>query len=246
MFGSSEKNAFDYGSQLASEGLLVPVHCHLDELLRHAGIEQVHIREASVPARASVEGDGAQVVLSPHAFVIVKPGGDVLELLPLFLQAVGVAGGIVGQYGLLAESNALTLVVRLGHRRVDVPSGKAAGIGIFIVNPDVQPQFLPLFHAVFPKAEPLVREILRYQPRTRVHKGTAKACLLQLAQHAVDVGLGHIRIPYPQRNRTEVLGGICKLFLQLFQAVHPFLLAGTGSGGGSQQKDARQQPTAYQ
>ena len=93
-------------------------------------------------------------------------------------------------------------------------SGKAAGIGILVVDAREQPQFLAFLQSVTPKAEPFGRQVFRYESGARMYQCAAKALLLQFQQHAVDVGRGDIGVPHPERSRAELCRWIMELPLQ--------------------------------
>ena len=107
---------------------------------------------------------------------------------------------------------------------------EAARVGVFVVDPDVEPQFFPLFHTVFIKVEPFVGVVFGDQPRPRVDEGAAEALRLEVAQHPVDVGAGDPRVPDPQGRRAECPRGIGEFLSELLEFHFPFL-GGCGVAG---------------
>lgn len=114
---------------------------------------------------------------------------------------------------------------------------EAARVGVFVVDPDVEPQFFPLFHTVFIKVEPLVGEVFGDQPRPRVDEGAAEALRLEVAQHPVDVGAGDLCVPDPQGRRAECPRGIGEFLSELLEFHFPFL-GGCGVAGEARCRQA--------
>ena len=220
----------DDRAQLLAEGLFVTFHGDAEEFFGDALDQQVDVRVTPVPARTAVIGLFVKVVFARDVFVAARVGGDVAERAALLFQAEEVFSRIGrGQCG-FCECEPLSLVVGFGHLRGNMSACKAARVGVFVVDPDVEPQFFPLFHTVFIKVEPLVGEVFGDQPRPRVDEGAAEALRLEVAQHPVDVGAGDLCVPDPQGRRAECPRGIGEFLSELLEFHFPFL-GGCGVAG---------------
>ena len=87
----------------------------------------------------------------------------------------------------------------------NMSSGKAAGIGVFIVNPDVQSHLFSFIDGITVEGIPFVRHIFRDHARTGMDKRTSAACIFKVFQHTVDFNFCNFSVPNHKRGCT-VLG----------------------------------------
>src|SRR5665647_1684482 len=95
-----------------------------------------------------------------------------------------------------------------------MPSGKSAGITIFIINPHLHPQFLSLFNSIIKEMVPVFRDIFCDQTGSWMNKNATQATLLEFLHLEIYPLFCDLVVPVPER-RTAVFGrGILKFGFQ--------------------------------
>ena len=217
-----------YGlSQFLAQCLLVGTHRHIDELLRHALGNKVHVWEARRPAAGLCATYLIDVVVALAPLIFRQPVGYLTKLVARPLDAHIAFAGQRGQGGPLPYES-LALIVGLGHLVRHMPAPETAGVGVLVVDVNLQAQLAPLLEGVLPQAHPFLAQVFRHQPWPGMHQGTAEALRLQFEEHTVYVGFADVGIPYPQGGGPVLGRGSLELGLNLAETGFRglFLLAG--------------------
>ena len=130
---------------------------------------------------------------------------DICPFVPLFFKDDEIFVCFVRQKICFCQLKSLSLVVGFGHIFGNMSSGKAAGIGVFIVNPDVQSHLFSFIDGITVEGIPFVRHIFRDHARTGMDKRTSAACIFKVFQHTVDFNFCNFSVPNHKRGCT-VLG----------------------------------------
>ena len=120
---------------------------------------------------------------------------DIRPFVPFFFENNEIFVCLVRQKICFCQRKSLSLVVGFGHLFGNMSSGKAAGIGIFIVDPNVQSYLFPFIDGIAVEGMPFVRHIFRDHAWTGVNKCSSAAGIFKIFQHAVYFSFCNFSVP---------------------------------------------------
>ena len=187
-------------AEFPADHALVGVEGQVEELLGDVLAHDVDIGEAAVPRRRGGVDDIEDKVRGRVAPRKQGLAGDVLE------PGQGPAQDDEGRRVELRRRRTVEFphpqprAAGVGHGRGDVAAGESRGVGILVIEPDLEAEALPDLDGIGAERKPLVGEIGRDEPGAWMDEGAADAAGLEVLEIALDLLPGHQVVPDPERS----------------------------------------------
>ena len=225
-------------AELLADSVLVTVQGQVEELLGDVLAHDVDIGEAAVPGRRGGADD-----VEDEISRFVGPRGEGLSR-DVFEPGHGPSQDDEGRGVELRRRRPRQFphpqprAGGVGHGRGDVAAGEPGRVGVLVIDPDLEAEALSDLDGIGAEREPLVGEIGRDEPRARMDEGSADAAGLEVLELALDLVLGHLVVPDPERG-AAVFGRGVDEHLQDGLVRGALRLLGAGHAGRDEGQDKR-------